>query len=205
MKKNSFGCLWYIIMTIGMAIGLTGIFWKIAPETAQRARIEIIERVFGVSIDKSKSESKDSIVVIPKAEPIKSDTVPYITIPIEVKDNTTYIVANVNGVDVRFILDTGCTDMQLTVVEFEFLRHNGLASEDDLGPQVKCSYANGDEGLCHTFKVKTFKIGGIDIGDVHCTIDENTDAPRLLGQTVLQKLGEVTIDYNEKVIKVKNK
>ena len=202
MKGCMKGCLYYFLVTIGAIICLVFTFNLFAPETARNVKNEVIERVFGVEINKN-----DSIVTLPRIEVIE-DTIKvkdeYDTLKIEVEGNVTYVFAEVNGVPMRFILDTGCTDVQMTVAEFYALKHMGLASDDDLGDKVKCMYANGEEGECHTFNVKTLKLGSLVLNDVNCTVEENIDGPLLLGQTVLQKLGEVTIDYNEKVIKVRN-
>lgn len=181
------------------------------PKAAQNAKEEIVERLFGVSINKEEAHTdtlkKDSLVKLPsiplKADSVKRDT-NMVVIPIEIINNETFLTVKLNGIDVRFTLDTGCSDVQLTVAEFYYLKHMGLASEKDLGEKVKCSYANGEEGECHTLNIKSLMIGGLEVKNVRCTVEENIDGPLLLGQSVLQELGEVTIDYNEKVIKVRN-
>ena len=202
--KKNIGCTWYIIMTIGIMFGLCCIFSYFAPNTAKNIRNGAIEYVFGVSIEKNDTVTNDSVVVLPKIE-VKKDTIvdEYTTIPIEIEGNVTHIIAKLNGGDVRFILDTGCSDIQITTVEFLYLKHMGYVSDEDLGEVVKCTYANGGEGECHSLNIKTLTIGDIDMNDVNCTVEENVDAPRLLGQSVLQRLGEVSIDYKNKVIKIK--
>lgn len=204
MKKKNNGCLWFIILLLVLVFLLVTIFIKVAPKTAQNAKDEVIERLFGVSVS---NETKDTVVIDSVFVPQKVDTIKvkdeYIKIPIKVVDNTTYVVAKLNNADVRFILDTGCTDIQITVAEFYYLKHLGHINENDLGEKVKCTYANGEERECHTVNIKSLKIGGIELSDVKCTVEENIDAPLLLGQTVLQKLGEVTIDYKNEIIKIR--
>lgn len=205
MGKKSSGCLWYFIMTIGLVFGLVSIFSYFAPNTARNARNEVIEYIFGVTIEKNDTVKNDSVVVLPKIE-TKKDSVKvdgYTNIPIDVDGNVTYIVAKLNGGDVRFILDTGCSDIQVTLAEFLYLKHMGYVSDSDLGEKVECTYANGDKGECHTLNIRRITIGDIDVDSVKCTVEENVDAPRLLGQSVLQRLGEVSIDYKNKLIKIK--
>lgn len=207
MEKFKYGCLKYTaLFTIFICFMVYG-FSKLAENTFNLARQEIRERFLGSGNKNNGTIGKDSVIIIPKIETKKDSLVvdkeDCSIIPIEIKNGATYVIASVNGVDMKFILDTGCTNVQLTVVEFEFLKHNDIADDSDLGEKVKCKYANNDEGECYTFNMKTFKIGDIEINDVTCTVEENSDAPRLLGQAVLQKLGEVTIDYNKNIIKIK--
>lgn len=205
MGKSKSGCIWYFILFIILLIGLVYIFSKVAPKTAQNAKEEVIERMFGVSIDKGGNKVDSVVVIAPKETEAKKDTIKdYAEVPLEVLGNVSYVVAKVNGVDMRFILDTGCSDMQITMAEFYYLKHMGIINDSDLGPQTKCVYANGDEGVCHTLTIKSLMLGGAEARDVVCTVEENIDGPLLLGQGVLEKLGEVIIDYKEKVIKVKN-
>jgi predicted aspartyl protease len=51
-------------------------------------------------------------------------------------------------------------------------------------------------------KLKSISIGGIELKDIDCTIQENGDASLLLGQDVLKKLGEVSIDYKNNKLKI---
>lgn len=200
MKKKSNGCLWYFILFLLGLFAVAYIFSKVAPKTAENAKNEVLERFMGTSRD---SVSTDTIKVVEKVDTVQQKKDEYVTVPSDVRENIFYIVAEVNGVPIRFLLDTGCSDIQITSAEFYYLKHMGLVCDSDLVDSVKCSYANGIEAICPSLNIRTLKIGDVEINDVDCVIQEDVNAPLLLGQSILNKVGNVFIDFKEKTVKIK--
>lgn len=187
-------------MLVAVLFGLVYCFTLMAPKTAHDAKEEVIGRFLGKPI----TEPKDTTTtkVVEKVDTLqKSDE--YVTVPSNVQENIFYVVAEVNGVPIRFLLDTGCSDMQITSAEYYYLKHMGLACDSDLVDSVKCSYANGVEATCPTLRIKTLKIGDVEVNDMTCVIQEDVNAPLLLGQSILNKVGNVFIDFKDKTVKIK--
>ena len=212
-KKS--GCLKYITILIVIVLLVCYALAKISPKTFESAKKEAIEKVFGVSINDSTKSVNDSI----KTEVKKDSTITLdlprqsisdihvdtslIVLPVEITDHSTYLMAEVNGVNMKFLIDTGCSDMQITSAEFYYMKHLGLISEDDIVGNVTCVYADNSSGKCFVVKLKTVNVGGIELKDVECSIQEDIESSLLLGQSVLKQLGEISIDYANRKLKIK--
>ena len=145
--------------------------------------------------------STDSV----KVDTTKVDTIPRRLseevkkeiIPLEVQGNLTYINVYLEGLPMKFVLDTGCSGVHITTVEYWFLVRQGLIKE--VTGKAITTNADGDEHEVATVKV-SIKVGTKEIKDVECTVgDLSVDGKNeiLLGQSVLKELGQVTIDYNK--------
>jgi predicted aspartyl protease len=53
-----------------------------------------------------------------------------------------------------------------------------------------------------TIILKEIKFGGLVLNDVRASVVESQNAPLLLGQTVLQRLGKIEIDNTNRVLKI---
>ena len=209
-KKKKFGCLWYLIFAIAIIVLAAYIFKGIAPKSFKMAKDEAIEHVFGISTTNSVKvdtvKLNDSILISPspKAEPVsESVDTSLVVVPVNITDHAVHLMAKVNSVDMYFLIDTGCSDMQITSAEFFYMKHLGLISESDITGNATCIYADNSESECPVVKLKTVNIGGIELKDVECTIQENSESSLLLGQNVLKQLGEISIDYTNNKLKIK--
>lgn len=200
-KKRSLGCTWHLIWLCALLCG--GIYlyirWDGGPSYGKMK-----ERL----LRQEQQEKKDSIrsdkdTVWVKWEPQDVPEKQSVIMPVEVTESLMYVTANVNGIDMRFVLDTGCSGVQLTPAELYFLIHMNKLKEEKIDTSLAvCQYADGSQKHCQTLLLDSVKIGGIKIDSIHCTVEENMDAPPLLGQSVLMGLGEVTIDYKNKKLKI---
>lgn len=198
LKVTFFKYFLLFLCTIGLWLFL---FFKTAPKAAELAKNEVLENVFNIKIsnDTINRENNDSLI---KTSDTINDT-SLIAIPIEVSEHSAHIMAKVNGVDMRFMIDTGCSTIQLTSAEFFHLKHLGLISESDIVDETVCTYADNSSQKCKVVKLKNIIIGGIEIKNVKAVIQENADASLLLGQSILKQLGEVSINYDEKKMIIK--
>lgn len=203
MKKFKYVLIKYILFIVTIIFACGYIFTKTAPKSSQMAKEEVLENVFGMVIKKD-SIKEDSILAKPIAIDDKRDTT-IITVPIEIVDKLVYAVIKVNGVGMRFLLDTGCSSLQITSAEYYYMLHLGVVSKDCLKDEVECTYADGSTNKCLSLDVDSVEFGGVKLKGVHTVIQENCNADLLLGQSVLSELGEVSIDYNNKVLKIKRK
>jgi clan AA aspartic protease (TIGR02281 family) len=110
------------------------------------------------------------------------------------------IDCKINGIPMEFILDTGASNVSLSSTEALFLIKQGLITEDDILGSTRFQNANGQILEGTKIKLKSIEIAGIIVNDVIATVVSKTDAPLLLGQSFLSKLGPIKIDGNKLII-----
>lgn len=115
-------------------------------------------------------------------------------------DGVYMLPCKVNNLSLKFILDTGATDVSISETEAMFMIKNGYLKKEDIGETEYYSLANGDitEGV--TVNLKTVEIGGIILKDIKASIVLEQKAPLLLGQSVLEKLGSYKIIGNQLIL-----
>ena len=117
------------------------------------------------------------------------------------KKNGVYTVPiEINGAKMFFIFDTGASYVSLSETEANFLIKQGTLTRDDIIGTSQFSDANGDVSEGTIINLKTVKIGNRVINNVRASVVHNAVAPLLLGQSVLNKFGKVSIDYNKEII-----
>lgn len=123
-----------------------------------------------------------------------------VKITMERHGNVYYIPGKVNGLSMKFIFDTGASNVCLSLTEAIFMLKNGYIKEADLGEKGYTQIANGN--IVENTKVilRNIEIGGVTINDVAAVITNSLDAPLLLGQSAIQKLGPIQLDGNMLVI-----
>lgn len=106
----------------------------------------------------------------------------------------------VNGLDLKFIFDTGAYSICISSAEAAVMVRQGKISQDDVLGQQRFQDATGGISVGTVVNLRTVEIGGIVLQNVEATVVDNIAAPLLLGQTALAKFGKVTIDYNNNTI-----
>ena len=106
----------------------------------------------------------------------------------------------VNGLDLKFIFDTGASSICLSSAEALVMYRQGQITQDDFVGQQQFQDATGGISVGTVIRLHTVEIGGIVLRNVEANVVDNIQAPLLLGQTALSKFGKVTIDYNNNTI-----
>lgn len=106
----------------------------------------------------------------------------------------------VNGLDLKFIFDTGVSSICISAAEAAVMVRQGQITEDDILGQQQFQDATGSISVGTIIRLKSVEIGGIVLHNVEANVVDNIQAPLLLGQTALSKFGKVTIDYNNNTI-----
>lgn len=134
-----------------------------------------------------------------------------VVVPMERQENGLYLIpCTVNGVPMKFIFDTGASSVNISMTEALFLLKNGHIQESDIKGTSHAQIANGEIVENTRILLHKIEIGGIEINDVDATVSHNLNAPLLLGQSAISKLGTIQLDganliINEhKVIEEKN-
>lgn len=103
--------------------------------------------------------------------------------------------ATVNGVPMKFVFDTGASNITISQTEAQFLAKQGLLTEDDIMGKEHYQTADGNISEGTVIRLKEVVIGNRTIKNVEAAVIESQNAPLLLGQTALSKFGKVSIDY----------
>lgn len=119
-------------------------------------------------------------------------------IPLEESNGVYYITAKVNDVPMKFILDTGASSISISETEAAFLSKQGTLSKEDFLGTVDFRDAKGEITRGLAVKLRKVQVGNRILNNVNASIVPNQDAPLLLGQSVLQKLGKFSIDNRNK-------
>ena len=113
------------------------------------------------------------------------------------KSNGVYMVpVVVNGVEMEFIFDTGASLISLSDVEAAFLYKQGSITRSDFMGSERFFDATGRISEGAIVNLHSITIGNKTIYNVRASVTHTAKAPLLLGQSVLQQFGTITIDYN---------
>ncbi len=113
------------------------------------------------------------------------------------REGDLYVVpCKVNGLPLKFIFDTGASDVHLSYSEYIFMLKNGYIKENDIIGKESFVIANGDITDAIVVTLREVEIAGIKLHNVTASVDYNLTAPLLLGQSALQKLGEIKVNGN---------
>jgi hypothetical protein len=115
------------------------------------------------------------------------------------------IPCKVNGLKLSFVFDTGAADVSISMTEALFMLKNDYLSKDDILGTNKYGDATGtiSEGI--VINLKEIDIAGIKLQNVAATIIKNSDAPLLLGQSAISKLGNVQLDLAANTLTITSK
>lgn len=107
----------------------------------------------------------------------------------------------VNGAKMKFVFDTGASSVCLSLSMAEYLFDNGFINENDFIGSGSSSVADGRIVDHVKLNIKDIQIGDLHIKNVEAVVIEGQNAPLLLGQSAIQKLGNYEINGNILIIK----
>lgn len=124
-------------------------------------------------------------------------------IPFTVENGNCYVQCQINDLPMRFVFDTGASDVSISMVEATFMMKNGYLTNRDVIGSAKFSDAVGNVSEGTVINIKKVRFGDVELDNVRASVVRNQVAPLLLGQTVLSRIGNIEIDNQRKVIKVR--
>jgi uncharacterized protein (TIGR02145 family) len=104
------------------------------------------------------------------------------------------IPCKLNGLPLSFIFDTGASDVSISLTEATFMFKNGYLNKKDIIGTSNYSDANGNISEGININLREIEIQGLKLYNVKASIVKNMDAPLLLGQSAISKLGVVLLD-----------
>ena len=112
------------------------------------------------------------------------------------------VPCKINDLPLKFILDTGASDVTISSTDAKFmLKNNYLHSQDIIGKRRYLT-ASGDIIEWTKIKLRKIQIGELELRNVEASIVHNQDAPLLLGQSVLKRLGRYNIDSSKSILTI---
>lgn len=129
-----------------------------------------------------------------------------ISIPFRSQDGVKYVQVTVNGVGLEMIFDTGSSSTLISVAEANYLYQKGTLGEEDILGRTKTQIADGSVVKNTLINLDEVIIGGkIRCLDVLATVSANINAPLLLGNEVLDRVGTIEIDNENETLNFKLK
>jgi clan AA aspartic protease (TIGR02281 family) len=121
-------------------------------------------------------------------------------VQMEKKGGVYYVPCTVNGLKLSFIFDTGASGVSISLSEAMFMLKNGYMSEDDLLDTEYYRIANGELAEGTKINLRSIVIGGKELRNVKASIVHSATAPLLLGQSVLERFGNVSVNYSNQTL-----
>lgn len=118
-------------------------------------------------------------------------------VKMEKKNGVNEVPVEINGSKMFFIFDTGAGMVSISGTEALFLYKQGTLTEEDILGTTNFIDANGDISEGTVINLKTVKIGNRTLQNIKASVVHNMQAPLLLGQTVLENFGKISIDNNK--------
>ncbi len=109
------------------------------------------------------------------------------------KNGLLTIPCEINGLRLRFILDTGASAVSLSLTEASFMYKNGYLEDKDFVGTANSQIASGEIQENYVVILKEVKIGSKVLQNVKAVVSKGLSAPLLLGQSVLSQIGEWSI------------
>lgn len=119
----------------------------------------------------------------------------------DVENGVRYVWVEINGIRLRFIFDTGASNICISSVEATMLFRQGTLKKEDVLNVEYFQDATGKISEGTIVNLREIKLGNMILNNVKATVINNVNAPLLLGQTVLERFGKIEIDnFNKEII-----
>lgn len=104
------------------------------------------------------------------------------------------VPCTINGCKLEFIFDTGASDVTISFTEFAYMLKNGFIKKEDILGTENYRIANGDAVEGTKIMLREIKFAGLTLNNVTASVTHTLNAPLLLGQSVIGRLGKIQLD-----------
>ena len=125
-----------------------------------------------------------------------------VEVPFVRSGGVTKVKCEINGLPLSFIFDTGASIVSISALEATFMYKNDYLSAKDIVGKSAFVDANGDISVGTIININKVTFGGLELENIRASVVSNDKAPLLLGQSVLNRLGKVEIDYEKSVLRI---
>jgi len=112
----------------------------------------------------------------------------------ELKSGVYEIPCTVNDLPLKFIFDTGASDITISSLEAAFMLKNNYLNEYDFRDRRNYRTASGDIVEGTKVRLRKIKVGDLELNNIEASVVHNQNAPLLFGQSALGKFVKITID-----------
>lgn len=117
------------------------------------------------------------------------------------EDGVYTIPCYINGVPMKFVFDTGASAVSISMTEANYMYEKGYINENDIRGLTTSQIANGEIEVNMEINLREVKIGSKILYNVQAIVSSSDYAPLLLGQSVIRKLGNWSIENDFLVLK----
>ena len=128
-----------------------------------------------------------------------------VEVPMTKESGVFKVKCSINGLPLHFVFDTGAANVTISAVEAAFMYKNNYLSDKDFMGSSSYLTASGDIIEGSVVNLRNVNFGGLDMNNVKATVVKTQNAPILLGQSVLSRLGKVELDYSSYTIRITRK
>lgn len=122
----------------------------------------------------------------------------------DIENGVKYVWVEVNGMKLRFVFDTGASNICISKAEAYVLFRQGTLTNEDIIDVAYFQDATGQISEGTRINLKEIKIGDQILEDVEALVVDNINSPLLLGQSVLERFGKIEINNTNNTIVLKN-
>jgi predicted aspartyl protease len=79
---------------------------------------------------------------------------------------------------------------------------NAYLSEKDIVGKQHYQTADGNISVGAVINLNSINFGGLSLNNIRASVVQSQNAPLLLGQSVLQRLGKIEIDNTKRILKI---
>lgn len=112
----------------------------------------------------------------------------------EIQNGVRFVWIEINGIRLRFIFDTGASNICISPAEATVLYRQGTLQKHDILDVEYFQDATGKISEGTKVNLREIKIGDLILENVEALVVDNVNAPLLLGQSVLERFGSIEID-----------
>ena len=123
-------------------------------------------------------------------------------IPFTVEGGNCFVKCQINDLPMRFVFDTGASDISISMTEASFMMKNGYLTEKDVIGNSRFTDAVGNISVGTIINLNKVKFGDVELDNIRASVVRNQKAPLLLGQSVLGRLGKIEIDNSKRVLRI---
>ncbi len=124
------------------------------------------------------------------------------TIKMKQVDGLSIVPCKANGLNLTFSLATAAPDVTIGYGEANFMLKNGQLTTGDVISPANYNSTELHEGV--VVNIKTIEFAGLVLENVRATVTKNLNAPIMLGQSGIAKLGSIQLDFANHVITIMN-
>ena len=115
----------------------------------------------------------------------------------KMQGGTYEVPCSINGLPLKFIFDTGASDVTISSLEAGFMLKNNYLDEKDFKGKRNYVTATGEITEGAVICLKEVRVGDVILKNIKASVVKNQKAPLLLGQSVLERFGSIKVDNEQ--------